>query len=72
MANIRLVKPHFVSFDKDLEIVAHDIHRNAKYVYHASQDYFVQGKPSEVEKESMINKFNEAMKGKHNKRYYND
>lgn len=73
MANIPLKVPHFVSFDKDLNILAHDIHKDARFIYHASQDYFIQGNPSDIQKNSMRNKYKEAMsKLQTVKKTYND
>jgi hypothetical protein len=54
MANPRLVRgDDFISFDKNLNILSYDIHKEAVYVYHKSQNYFTKGNPSKEYKEKM-------------------
>ena len=54
MANIKLVKSHFVSFNENFQVIKNDIEKEAKYVYHIEQEYFIKGQPSKDEKTKML------------------
>jgi hypothetical protein len=44
----------FVSFDKNLNIIAEDIDNSARYIYDDKQKYFIKGNPTEDIAQTLI------------------